>query len=64
MAGMGRVYEIVDLYQILLVNPPLQIMAIYHIFGRYPPPPHAKTPTNTIFSFQVERLKEALALIA
>jgi hypothetical protein len=29
LAGMGRVYEIVDLYQILLVNPPLQIMAIY-----------------------------------
>jgi len=33
MAGMGRVYEIVDLYQILLVNPPLQVMAIYHIFS-------------------------------
>ncbi|TAF69534.1 MAG: hypothetical protein EAZ59_08400 [Oscillatoriales cyanobacterium] len=42
MAGMGRVYEIVDLYQILLVNPPLQIIAIYHIFGRYPPPPMQK----------------------
>ncbi|MEG4113318.1 MULTISPECIES: hypothetical protein [unclassified Microcoleus] len=32
VAGMGRVYEIVDLYQIWLVNPPLQVMEIYPYF--------------------------------
>jgi len=49
LAGMGRVYEIVDLSQILLVNPRLQVMEIYHIFGWYPPPPHAKNPKTQYF---------------
>jgi hypothetical protein len=34
MAGMGRVFEMVDFYQIWLVNPPLQVREIYPYFWK------------------------------